>query len=178
MARTIEQACEDAVDHENLLASCNGFVYAVVNEFAPGAIEPGADADKIVSSKLLKSGGRWIAIGQNSNDATARAEEGDLVLGGLTSQEMTYTDGKKREHKATMGHVVVVVAGGPSKPITIMLMDGKTPQACRGGYPYCYQGAAHSLWRFKGKTQVDAVFPGQLLSKVHYAYIKLAARTK
>jgi hypothetical protein len=177
MARTIEQACADAVDHENLLASCNGFVYAIVSEFAPGAIEPGANADGIVSNKLLKGGDQWVPIGQNPDDATAKAAEGNLVLGGLTSAEMTYKDMKKREHKASMGHVVVVVGGGPSKPITLMLMDGKTAQACRGGYPYCFQGAAHSLWRFKGKTQVDAVFPGVLLSKVHYAYIKLASKS-
>jgi len=173
MRRTIEQACEDALDHENLLASCNGFVYAIVNEFASGAIEPGANADSIVSNKLLKGGGQWVSIGQDPDGATAKAAEGNLVLGGLTKAELTYTDSKKRRHEATMGHVVVVVAGGPSKPMDIMLMYVNTPQSCRGGYPYCYQGAANKQWRFKEKTQVDAVFPGLLLNKVHYAYIEI-----
>jgi len=71
-----------------------------------------------------------------------------------------------------MGHVVVVVPGGPSEPCHVRLTNGKE-QAARGGYPYCYQGAAHEVYRFSERTQVDAVFPSLLLDKVIYAYVPL-----
>jgi hypothetical protein len=46
--------------------------------------------------------------------------------------------------------------------------------AVRGGYPYCYQGAHVERFRFQEMTQVDAVFPSLLLTKVIYGYIELA----
>jgi hypothetical protein len=104
--------------------------------------------------------------------ATQYATDGQFVIGGLTQTEMTYVGRDQKEHKATMGHVVVVVPGGPSKPSQVKLTDG-TLQPVRGGYPYCYQGAAHALYRFTERTQVDAVFPGLLLTKVIYAYIEI-----
>ena len=87
------------------------------------------------------------------------------MVGGLTQTEMTYIGRDTKEHKAKMGHVAVVVPGGPSKPGSVKLADG-TLMPVRGGYPYCHQGAAHEIYRFKERTQVDAVFPALLLGRV------------
>jgi hypothetical protein len=85
---------------------------------------------------------------------------------------MTYTQKDGKQHTATMGHVVVVVGGGPSSATTVKLLNGKT-QPARGGYPYCYQGAANAPYRFTQQTQVDVVFPSAVLDNVVYAYLPI-----
>jgi hypothetical protein len=146
-----------------------------VNEFASGAIAPGDKANTIIERRIKHP--PWVWLGEKPDEATKRATRGDLVLGGLTSSEMTYIDRRKREHSATMGHVVVIAPGGPSRPGDQKLADGTT-QPCRGGYPYCYQGAYNALYRIRSRTQVDLVFPSLLLDKVHYAYVDLSANVK
>jgi hypothetical protein len=170
MARTVEQVCQDCLGHDNLVAGCNEFVLAVVATFNPAALSPGDMANGILTGRLKSS--PWIWIGEKPDEATRQAASGNLVLGGLTSTEMSFTDKKGKQHVASMGHIVVVTPGGPSLPGEITLTDGTT-QPCRGGYPYCYQGAYNKLYRFKDRTQVDAVFPGALLQLVHYAYLNI-----
>lgn len=170
MAKSVEQVCKDSLERESLLAGCNEFVLAVVAAFDAKALAPGDKANVIVSKKLKSS--PWIWIGEKPAEATRQAAQGNLVLGGLTSSEMTFVDKGGKQHTATMGHIVVVAPGGPSLPGEVTLTDGTT-QPCRGGYPYCYQGAYNKLYRFKQRTQVDAVFPGNLLHRVHYAYLKI-----
>ena len=172
MSRTVEQVCQDSLDHEALVSGCNEFVLAVVQTFDKDALSSGDKANLIVSRKMKSP--PWIWIGEDPDEATRQANAGHLVLGGLTSKEMTYTD-KGHQHVATMGHVVVVAPGGPSKPGQVTLMNG-LKQAMRGGYPYCYQGAFMKAYRFRNRTQVDVVFPGLLLKKRHYAYIEIGTK--
>lgn len=117
----------------------------------------------------------FIYIGPYPDKATQYANDGQFVVGGLTSTEMTYVGRDKKQRTATMGHVVVVTPGGPSKPCIVTLTNG-TAQPARGGYPYCYQGAAHEIYRFTDRTQVDVVFPSMLLNKVLYAYIDIQSK--
>jgi len=171
MARTVEQACQDFLSHEKYRSGCNLFVIAVVQEFVSGAVHAADNADAIIKKM---HGAPFVWIGTNPDEATKQAAAGNVVLGGLTKAQMTYTTKSGQHRVATMGHVVVVVEGGPSRPGEVTLAS-KVKQAVRGGYPYCYQGAAASAYRFEDRTQVDAVFPGPLLDKVIYAYLPIAS---
>jgi hypothetical protein len=180
MAESVEDICTRLVKDSKLVASCNGFLAAVANKvesehkvegvsalFAGTADSVrGRFADEARTVKPL------VFIGQDPDKATAMAAAGHFVVGGLTSGEMTYVGRDKVQRTATMGHVVVVVPGGPSKPRVVRLANGKD-QPARGGYPYCYQGAAHAIYRFSERTQVDVVFPSLLLDRVIYAYVPL-----
>jgi hypothetical protein len=182
MARTVEEICQQFVKDTKLVASCNEFLQSVAAEVGreynvkdiATAFSGNANAIRSRFSSADGTQKPFIYIGTNPTLATKYADAGQFVVGGLTSTEMTYTGRDKREHKASMGHVVVVAPGGPSKPCHIKLMNG-VDQAVRGGYPYCYQGAAHEIYRFTERTQVDAVFPALLLNKVIYAYIAIKA---
>lgn len=173
MARSVTQVCEDSLDHPELLQGCNLFVIAVAKEFGYGDVVVG-NADAIRGKFNSESGTAlpFIYIGKNPDLATQLANEGHLVIGGLTKSEMKYKDKGGHEHAASMGHVVIVAPGGPSRPGTVKLADGRE-QATRGGYPYCFQGAAHAPYRIKARTQVDLVFPSALLKEVVYAYLKV-----
>jgi hypothetical protein len=173
MARSVVQVCEDFLDHSALLRDCSGFVSAVAKEFGYADVVRG-DANglraKFGSEATTKLPLRFI--GKNPDLATEYAGKGHLVIGGLTSSEMIYKDRSGKEHKASMGHVVVVAPGGPSKPGKVTLADGRE-QPVRGGYPYCYQGAANSPYRLKARTQVDLVFPSVCLKDVIYAWLEV-----
>jgi hypothetical protein len=173
MVRSVVQVCEDSLDHEELLKDCSGFLTAVAKEFGYGDVVRG-DANgiraKFANEVVTKE--PFHFIGKNPDLATEYAGKGHLVLGGLTSSEMTYKDKSGREHKASMGHVVIVVPGGPSKPGKVKLADGRE-QPVRGGYPYCYQGAANRPYRLKERTQVDLVFPSVCLRDVIYAWLEV-----
>jgi hypothetical protein len=179
MPMGVEDICKVYVKDPTKVANCNEFLQAVA---AKVGSEYGLDLKDAFEGNANKIRGRFngekstnppfIYIGPFRDKATQYANDGQFVVGGLTQAEMTYIGRDTKEHKATMGHVVVVVPGGPSKSGTITLADG-TSQAVRGGHPYCYQGAAHEMYRFKERTQVDAVFPALLLNNVIYAYIDI-----
>jgi len=179
MPTSVEDICKLFVKDPVKVSTCNEFLQAVA---AKVGTEWGLDlksafagnADQIRGSFNSEKDTKtpFIYIGPDPDKATQYAAAGQFVVGGLTKMEMTYTldDGTLRQ--ATMGHVVVVAPGGPSKPGIVTLANGKT-QPARGGYPYCYQGAHYESYRFTDRTQVDVVFPARLLSKVIYAYIDI-----
>jgi hypothetical protein len=178
MPIAVEVICKLYVKDSAKIANCNEFLQAVAGKVAT---EYGLDLTEAFAGNANLIRGRFsekstkppfIYIGPFPDKATQYAADGQFVVGGLTQTEMTYIGRDTKEHKATMGHVVVVVPGGPSKPGTVKLTDG-TLMPVRGGYPYCYQGAAHEIYRFKERTQVDAVFPALLLGRVIYAYIEI-----
>jgi len=186
MADSVEDICSLLVKDEKLVASCNGFLAAVATKLATlykvdglvAAFTGNANAIRGRFSNQISTVKPFVYIGTDPDKATEMATAGHFVVGGLTSTEMTYVGRDKKTHTATMGHVVVVVPGGPSEPCHIKLAkkDSKgrpLEQPARGGYPYCYQGAAHEIYRFSERTQVDAVFPSLLLDKVVYAYVPL-----
>lgn len=154
MAMAVEDISALFVKDERIIADCNKFVQAVAGRVATEygmklqefSIAFAGTADEI-RSRFDKP--PFVSIGTNKERATELANQGELVLGGFGLSEM-----KKYEPKATMGHIVVIAPGGPSKPLA---PSGSFPGA-RGGYPYCYQGAHNSLYRFKTRTQVDVVF--------------------
>ena len=167
MAMPVEEISGQFVKDERLVADCNKFVQAVAGKVATeygihdlsSAFAGTADNIRARFDKPP-----FISIANDKNLATKLANEGQLVLGGLGLNEMrTY------EPKATMGHIVVIAPGGPSKP----LAPGGSFKDARGGYPYCFQGAHILQYRFKTRTQVDVVFPKDSLPHINYAYINI-----
>lgn len=182
MPMTVEDICKLYVKDPKKVANCNEFLQAVAErvggEYGLNLREAFAGNANTIRGRFnteKNTSPPFIYIGPFPDEATQYATDGQFVIGGLTQTEMTYVGRDKKEHKATMGHVVVVVPGGPSKAVPVTLADG-TLQPVRGGYPYCYQGAAHALYRFKERTQVDAVFPALLLTRVIYACVDLKKR--
>jgi len=169
MAMAVEDISALFVKDDKIIADCNKFVQAVATKvateygmkFQEFSSAFAGTADEI-RSRFDKS--PFNSIGTDKDQATKLANEGQLVLGGLGLYEM-----KKYEPKATMGHIVVIAPGGPSKP----LPPSGSFHGARGGYPYCYQGAHNSHYRFKAKTQVDAVFPKHALPFINYTYIDI-----
>jgi hypothetical protein len=180
MAQSVEAICGLLVKDSKLVANCNEFLLAaaqkVAGEYRRAEITNlfmgKADAIRGRFSTAATTVAPFVYIGTDPDLATKHATAGQFVVGGLTSTEMTYVGRDKKPRTAAMGHVVVVVPGGPSKPRHIKLASG-VDQAARGGYPFCYQGAANAAYRFAEKTSVDVVFPGLLLDKVIYAYIAI-----
>jgi hypothetical protein len=175
----VEDICKLYVTDPAKVANCNQFLQAVAAKVGSeygldlkDAFDGNANAIRGHFSTEKGTVPPFIYIGPFKDRATQFANDGQFVVGGLTQGEMIYIGRDKKEHKATMGHVVVVAPGGPSKAGTITLADG-SQMAVRGGYPYCYQGAAHEIYRIMDRTQVDAMFPALLLEKVIYAYIDL-----
>jgi len=178
MPTSVEDVCKLYVKDSTKVANCNQFLQAVASKV--GA-DWGVDLSKAFSGNADTIRGRFkeapfIYIGPFPDKATAFATDGKFVVGGLTHGEMTYIGRDNRRRTATMGHVVVIAPGGPSKGGEIELADG-TKQKVRGGYPYCYQGAAHEIYRFDHRTHVDAVFPALLLDRVEYAYIDIQKKS-
>jgi hypothetical protein len=174
MPTAVEDICKLYIKDPAKVANCNEFVQAVAEKVGK---EWGVSLTTLFAGNADAIRGRFliapfIYIGPVPSRATQLANEGYFVLGGLSRTEMSYVGRDKKHHNATMGHVVVVAPGGPSLQGTLILTDG-TKQPVRGGYPYCYQGAAHKIYRFPDRTQVDAVFPSVLLNKVEYAYIDI-----
>jgi hypothetical protein len=178
MPKSVEDICKVFIKDATKVANCNEFIQAVA---ATVGTEWGVDLTSAFSGNADSIRARFgsdpasapfIYIGPHPDKATEFAEAGQFVVGGLTHVEMTYIGRDTKKRTATMGHVVVVVPGGPSAAGTVTLANG-VEQPVRGGYPYCYQGAAHEIYRFTDRTQVDAVFPGVLLDKVIYAYIDI-----
>jgi len=166
--RTITQICEDYLDHPELLKGCNLFVQAVCAELGYGPVfAKGDNADAMIEKFSKKP---FQLIGTDKDKATALANGGQLVLAGLSKAGMTYTNKQGVSIQASMGHVVVVVPGGPSLPTTIKLADG-SQQSCRGGYPLCYGGAAVPKYRIKARLSIDSVFHWKVLKDVIYAYL-------
>jgi hypothetical protein len=173
MAMAVEEISAQFVKDEKIIADCNKFVQAVAGKVATeygmrsqefsGAFVGTADE---IRARFEKA--PFVSIGSNKALATKMANEGQLVLGGLGLHEM-----KTYEPRATMGHVVVIAPGGPSKP----LAPSGSFHGARGGYPYCYQGAHNLQYRFKAKTQVDVVFPKNALPHIHYAYIEILKKS-
>ena len=180
MAQSVEALCEQLIKDSKLVANCNEFVQAVARKVAADHNRPeitaaflgNADAIRGRFSTAGTTAAPFTYIGTAPDLATKHAADGHFVVGGLTSTEMTYIGRDKKQRVATMGHVVVVVPGGPSKARHIKLANG-IEQPARGGYPYCYQGAANAAFRLAQKLSVDVVFPSLLLDKVVYAYITL-----
>ena len=179
MAKSVADICKDVLMVPGMVASCNGFLQEVADRVGKAysvdicsAFDGNADKIRSRFNTEKDTQSPFHFIGPYPNKATQYAADGQFVVGGLTSVEMTYIGRDKKQHKSTMGHVVVVVPGGPSAPGKITLADGSVLPV-RGGYPYCYQGAAHAPFRFTDRTQVDAVFPALKLPMVIYAYIDI-----
>jgi hypothetical protein len=172
----IEDICKRLVKDKALVAECSGFLRAVAEVLQVGNAFAG-NANTIRGRFGTQAGTSlpFNYIGMDGDKATAYADKGYFVVGGLTSTEMNFKDTHGHEHKATMGHVVVVVPGGPSQRCVVTLADG-TRRDARGGYPYCYQGAHYLPYRFSERTQVDVVFPAVLLPKVVYAWVTAPGR--
>src|SRR5580765_2594037 len=148
MPMTVEDICKIYVKDPAKISNCNEFLQAVAAKVGSeyrldlkGAFAGNANAIRGRFTNEM-SAAPFVFIGRFPDKATQFALDGQFVVGGLTQDEMTYVGRDRKEHKASMGHVVVVVPGGPSKSGTVKLADG-TFQPVRGGYPYCYQGAAH-----------------------------------
>jgi hypothetical protein len=91
MARSVVQVCQDSQDHPELLKGCNLFVIAVAKAFGYGdAVIGNADAILEKFSSVSSTFPPFIHIGKNPVQATKMAEEGHLVIGGLTKTAMTY----------------------------------------------------------------------------------------
>jgi hypothetical protein len=169
MAMPVEEITGQLVKDERLIADCNKFVQAVASKVASEYGMNLRDFSSAFAGTADNIRARFdkppfISIANDKARATKLANEGQLVLGGLSLNEMrTY------EPKATMGHIVVIAPGGPSKP----LAPGGSFKGARGGYPYCYQGAHIPQYRFKTRTQVDVVFPKDSLPHINYAYINI-----
>jgi hypothetical protein len=171
-SRSVSQVCEDCLDHEELLKGCNLFVQSVCGNFGYGDLfSKGDNADAMIA-KFSKTPFQWI--GKDPDKATACANAGSLVLGGLTKAGMSYDNKLGVKIEASMGHVVVIAPGGPSNAGKLKLANGQM-QDMRGGYPYCYGGAAIPKYRIKSRLQVDAVFPSVVLRDVVYAYLDVVA---
>jgi hypothetical protein len=168
MAGSVEATCSDIIKKPGMSSGCNTFVQAVAKVYGKDDLFVG-NADSIRTKLNVAP---FKPIGKNPNLATSCAMQGELVIGALSKAEATWKDSAGHQHSAVMGHVVVVVPGGPSRALTIRLQNG-TAQPCRGGYPYCYQGAANPAYRFLARTQVDAVFPSHVLNDVYYAYLDI-----
>ena len=168
--RTISQVCEDCLDHPELLRGCNLFVQAVCAAFDYGDVfSKGDDADAMVKKF---SSAPFHLIGKDKAKATEYANSGKLVIGGLNRAGMSYTSKQHKEIKASMGHVVIIAPGGPSKPGKTVLLDG-TEQDSAGGYPFTYGGAAILKYRIKSMLSVDIVFPKPVRDDVAYAYLDI-----
>ena len=176
MASNVDQVCESALVHPELLGGCNKFVQYVAGHYGYSDTVAG-NADDIRARFSTAAGTRvpFHYIGKKPDLATSFANQGKLVLGGLTRAEMHFFDRRGQEHVATMGHVVVVSGGGRSHRAEFTLTDGRK-QKTRGGYPYCYQGAANAPYRLTTRTQIDLVFPAILLNEVVYAYLDIDGR--
>lgn len=173
MAKSVVQVCQACLNSPELLKGCNLFVIAVAKEFGYGDIIRGnADAIRSLYLSAVTTKPPLIYLGKEPALATQMANEGHLVIGALNRNEMTYKDKSGILRVASMGHVVIIAPGGPSKPRVVTLLDGRQ-QPTRGGYPFCYQGAAYAPYRLKERTQVDLVFPAVLLKEVVYAYLKV-----
>lgn len=126
-------------------ADCNQFVRAVANRVG---VSLSGNADQILSD-ITK--GQWIDHGVDGVAASVAAQAGHLVIGGLTSTELS------DQH----GHVVVVVP--PTGPL------GK------GKYPYAYWGSLNPAIRENGGKglTVNYSFAEGIRDKVHYASIAI-----
>jgi hypothetical protein len=172
MPASIEDICKRLVQDKALVANCNVFLIAAADAIgaAGNVFQGNADTIRGKFGTPETTVAPFHYIGKDPNKATAYANKGYFVVGGLTRAEMTYTGLHGHDHKATMGHVVVVVPGGPSAAGEVTLADGSKRPA-RGGYPYCYQGAHVPAYRFSARTQVDVVFPAVTLGNVVYAWV-------
>jgi hypothetical protein len=192
MAGEVEDISLIYVKDPGKVANCNEFIQAVA-QYLGGKhpidlVTPFAGKSQDIVAKFAKAkpDPPFVSVA-TKDEATKLANAGQFVVAGLTADEM-----RKYQPGATMGHIVVVAPGGPSKPLSeikdpkgniIKNKNGK-PQEARGGYPYCYQGAHYGAYQFNHKTQVDVVFPSLSLPHIHYAYIDIlrvsqpAARTR
>src|SRR5262245_46975049 len=124
MARTVEEICGDLVKDSKLVANCNDFLLAVATKVASEYKRPDitnvflgkADTIRARFNDKGSAVAPFVFIGTDPTMATQRATDGQFVVGGLLSTEMTYIGRDNKQRTATMGHVVVVVPGGPSKP--------------------------------------------------------------
>ncbi len=170
--RTITQICTDTLDHPELLAGCNLFVQSVLGSLGYGDLfTKGDDADAMVAAFAKAP---FHLIGKNPGEAMKRAGEGKLVVAGMTKAAMSYVTKQGDKVQASMGHVVIVLPGGPSKPGSVTLANGVV-QPNRGGYPLSCGGAAMARYRIKSVLSIDVVFPSKVLNDVVYAYLDLPA---
>jgi hypothetical protein len=167
--RTVEQVCRDSISHPELLAGCNLFVQAVCAAFEYGDLfSKGDNADAMIGKFASAP---FHNLGTDKDSATQKANEGKLVLAGLTLAKMIAGNPTAKK-KPTMGHIVVVAPGGPCKQANYTLTDGTT-QAAAGGYPYCYGGAAQALYRVKEKATISLVMPKASRDQTVYAWLDI-----
>ncbi len=166
-SRTVEQVCQDYLEHPELLKGCNLFVQAVCANFEYDKLfNKGDNADAMIAKFRAAP---FHDLGTDKKAAADKAAEGQLVLGGLTLANMKAgSDPKKKA--PTMGHVVVIAPGGLCPPSTFTRADG-VDQDAAGGYPYCYGGAAMEIYRVKEKVTISFVMPKTSRDKTQYAWL-------
>lgn len=168
--RTITQVCEDLLDHPEVLKGCNLFVQQVCTEFGHGSLFSKSDNADAMIAKFGQT--PFTDLGTDKDKATQYADQGYLVLGGLTLASMLAALPEESQRRPTMGHVVVIAPGGPCKAAVYKLADGTT-QPAAAGYPYCYGGAAIPKYRIKEKVTISLVMPKLSRDKTQYAYLNV-----
>lgn len=173
MPKSVDEICRALLQDDLLVANAGTFIQAVGRAFG---------LDHALNGTANTIRGRFSTpaivtfpfnyIGPDPGLATWHADRGLLVLGGVTSEEMVDIGPSGHPHRASMGHIVVIAPGGPSRPGLVTLNDGSTRTA-PGGYPYCYHGTSYYAFRCRERTQVDVVFPRDRLHKLVYCWMTL-----
>jgi hypothetical protein len=174
MAMAVDDISATFIKDSALSTDCSGFVRAVAIKVAT---EYGLNSQQFIAlfagqaddirGRFDKS--PFVFIKHDKDLATRLANEGQLVLGGMSAHEYRVFN-----PDATQGHVVVIAPGGPSK--SIPPSDKRPKKGAHGGYPYCYQGSDNPDNVYMRKTQVDAVFRSHSLPYINYAYIEIVKK--
>jgi hypothetical protein len=96
----IIQACRQLRNAPSNASQCNSFVIAVAENFG---VRLSGTADQIIAQ--ITESPDWTQHGNDGKAASTAAENGALVVGGMTSQDLGEAH----------GHVVVIVNGKPAQ---------------------------------------------------------------
>lgn len=158
-AESIEEICKKKLTIDRNYRACNFFVQSVASYIGLTSSLLGGRADDIVA-RMRSQREPLIFLGANPDTATAYAEDGFLVIGGLESSAMA--------RASNSGHVFIVVPGGPSQSGR----DTPWGYPSRGGQPYCYHGSTSTSLQTRERLQVDFIFSRADESNVVYAAVK------
>src|SRR5262252_6167128 len=97
MGKTIQEICQDVLKAPGMVASCNGFIQEVAKRVETqyglslgDAFDGNADKIRSRFSTEKDTKDPFHFIGPYPGKATQYATDGQFVIGGLTSVEMTY----------------------------------------------------------------------------------------
>lgn len=152
---SIEKICEKVIQ-TTAINACNFFVQRVAQELWGNSV-PSCLAGRANDILLqLSTSGAWLNLENGHDSATCHAEEGYLVVGGVTD---------------TTGHVFVVVPGGPSQrgeDTPWFNKQTQKPYPSRGGLPLAFNGSTNPVLRYKKKFGVDLMFSPAKFSDIQY----------